>query len=58
MRGVTVESRDQVRRCEISTRTPHAGSDRRANIGNAHVGHISTRTPHAGSDPYFLHKAA
>ena len=49
MRGVTGSSDDVLRGVDISTRTPHAGSD------GVHVGQlahrvISTRTPHAGSD--------
>ena len=34
---------------EISTRTPHAGSDTQGVSRRLHI-RISTRTPHAGSD--------
>ena len=50
MRGVTRSERhDHYTRC-ISTRTPHAGSDRGIGIRWSYR-KISTRTPHAGSDP-------
>ena len=49
MRGVTRSERhDHYTRC-ISTRTPHAGSDRGIGIRWSYR-KISTRTPHAGSD--------
>ena len=35
---------------EISTRTPHAGSDTLSRTETGHDKAISTRTPHAGSD--------
>ena len=49
MRGVTGSADDVLRGVDISTRTPHAGSDRalRARVCGRW---ISTRTPHAGSD--------
>ena len=49
MRGVTHGKRTVHQYRQISTRTPHAGSDRIQ--GFATLGElISTRTPHAGSD--------
>ena len=49
MRGVTHGRVERHRRVQISTRTPHAGSDIRV-TGAQLLVFISTRTPHAGSD--------
>ena len=49
MRGVTVHQRAGHAVLRISTRTPHAGSDRVGRLVLC-AGDISTRTPHAGSD--------
>ena len=49
MRGVTLIFLERDLAAVISTRTPHAGSDRDGEA-LAHLGDISTRTPHAGSD--------
>ena len=49
MRGVTRRVVHDHAIALISTRTPHAGSDRPQLLG-VHVERISTRTPHAGSD--------
>ena len=50
MRGVTEQRAIADGEFNISTRTPHAGSDARDQVANASPGEISTRTPHAGSD--------
>ena len=53
MRGVTTRGAQLLVTLDISTRTPHAGSD----VLLAVVGqrfHISTRTPHAGSDHWLF----
>ena len=49
MRGVTASAPRMLRGKDISTRTPHAGSDVRI-TGAQLLVFISTRTPHAGSD--------
>ena len=49
MRGVTPHEVLQPVVVQISTRTPHAGSDLRV-MDVLRFGEISTRTPHAGSD--------
>ena len=50
MRGVTEALARSRHAQDISTRTPHAGSDDYKTEKGARVP-ISTRTPHAGSDP-------
>ena len=53
MRGVTRHVRKPGHDGHISTRTPHAGSDRP--VADHHERErISTRTPHAGSDRYMF----
>ena len=53
MRGVTCRFAVPRYKADISTRTPHAGSDA-VPVGEKHVWVvISTRTPHAGSDFVF-----
>ena len=49
MRGVTLPLQERGNVGEISTRTPHAGSDPKF-IARKGKDAISTRTPHAGSD--------
>ena len=52
MRGVTNLTDNIGGFFSISTRTPHAGSDRLQQRELLGVDEISTRTPHAGSDLY------
>ena len=49
MRGVTEQVFQRDLLVDISTRTPHAGSDAPPGL-HREVQLISTRTPHAGSD--------
>ena len=50
MRGVAIKTSQKFRAILISTRTPHAGSDRNEAYKGVYISGISTRTPHAGSD--------
>ena len=52
MRGVTRMEQRLAFDGEISTRTPHAGSDGENYDAEGFAVIISTRTPHAGSDSY------
>ena len=49
MRGVTLTRGEETVIVTISTRTPHAGSDKSL-CAQFNTEEISTRTPHAGSD--------
>ena len=56
MRGVTPHEVLQPVVVQISTRTPHAGSDHSVQQLSAVLACISTRTPHAGSDRNIMRK--